>query len=51
MDHPWAAIGFGLSLGIVFIVPCMQVLLLPAGTVGATWLVFEREKAALAAKP
>lgn len=31
--------GFGLSLAVVFLVPCMQLLLLPAGVVGATSLL------------
>jgi len=37
-DHLPAVVGFGLSLGIVLLVPCVHVLLLPAGTAGATWL-------------
>jgi len=36
--HLPAVVGFGLSLGIVLVVPCVHVLLLPAGTAGATWL-------------
>ena len=31
--------GFGISLALVFLVPCMQLLLLPAGVVGATSLL------------
>lgn len=36
--HVPAVLGFGVSLGIVLVIPCVQVLLLPAGSVGATWL-------------
>ncbi len=31
--------GFGMSLAVVFLLPCMQLLLLPAGVVGATSLL------------
>jgi len=44
-DNLGAVIGFGLSLGIVLIIPCVGVLLLPIGTVGATWLYYERRAA------
>ncbi len=37
-----AVVGFGLSLGVVIIVPCVHVLLLPIGAVGATFLYYER---------
>ncbi len=39
-----AALGFGLALGIVLLIPCVHVLLLPAGTVGATWLYHQSPK-------
>ncbi len=39
-----AVIGFGFSLGLVMLVPCVQVLLLPAGAVGATWLYFRTQR-------
>ncbi len=37
-NHLPAVVGFGLSLGVLLLVPCVHVLLLPAGTAGATWL-------------
>jgi CysZ protein len=37
-----AALGFGLALALVCLVPCLQILLLPAGAVGATWLLHAR---------
>lgn len=37
--HKAEVIGFGLSLACVFLVPCLQLVLLPAGVVGATLLV------------
>lgn len=46
-----AVVGFGLSLGIVLIIPCVGVLLLPIGTVGATWLYYERRGALPPAAP
>lgn len=38
-SHKREVLGFGLSLAGVFLVPCMQLVLLPAGVVGATLLV------------
>ncbi len=48
--HVGLALGFGLSLGLVFLVPCAGLLLLPAGVAGATRIVIasEREDAARA---
>lgn len=43
-QHVGAVLGFGLSLGLVFLIPCVQVLLLPVGAVGATWLFQQRER-------
>jgi CysZ protein len=40
-----AVAGFGISLGIVLIIPCVGVLLLPIGAVGATWLYHDRARA------
>lgn len=37
--HFPAALGFGIALALLFLIPCVQLLLLPSGTVGATWLV------------
>jgi CysZ protein len=37
--HFPAVLGFGVALALLFLIPCVQLLLLPAGTVGATWLV------------
>lgn len=37
--------GFGMSLAVVFLIPCMQLVLLPAGVVGATSLLREVELA------
>lgn len=38
-DNIGAALGFGISLALLFLIPCVQLLLLPAGAVGATWLL------------
>lgn len=37
--HVPEVLGFGVSLAVVFLLPCMQLLLLPAGVVGATSLL------------
>lgn len=44
-SHKREVMGFGLSLAGVFLIPCMQLVLLPAGVVGAALLVFAVEKA------
>lgn len=44
-SHKAEVMGFGMSLAAVFLIPCMQLLLLPAGVVGATALVFSIEEA------
>lgn len=44
-DNLGAVAGFGVSLGIVLIIPCLHLLLLPIGAVGATWLYHERRGA------
>ncbi|HQP35338.1 MAG TPA: EI24 domain-containing protein [Polyangiaceae bacterium] len=41
-----AALGFGVSLALMFLIPCVQLLLLPAGALGATWLVRQIETGA-----
>jgi CysZ protein len=43
--HKQEVLGFGVSLAVVFLLPCMQLLLLPAGVVGATELVRDIEEA------
>lgn len=43
--HMPEVFGFGISLALVFLVPCMQLFLLPAGVVGATSLMFAIEQA------
>lgn len=45
MKHNFgAALGFGLALALLFLIPCMQLLLLPSGAVGATWLIHHIDK-------
>lgn len=46
--HFGVALGFGLSLGLVFLVPCAGLLLLPAGVAGATRIVLAAEDEARA---
>lgn len=38
-QHKMLVLGFGLSLWVVLLIPCMQLLLLPIGVIGATRLV------------
>ena len=45
VTHEAEVLGFGLSLACVFLVPCVQIVLLPAGVVGATLLVHAIERA------
>ena len=40
-SHLGSAFGFGLSLAVIFLIPGMQLLLLPVGAVGATWLLHQ----------
>jgi CysZ protein len=47
--HTAEVLGFGLSLACVFLLPCAQLLLLPAGVVGATTLVARIEEQEAAA--
>jgi CysZ protein len=42
--HKREVVGFGSSLALVFLVPCAQLLLLPAGVAGATELVLRSER-------
>jgi CysZ protein len=48
--HFSVALGFGLSLGLVFLVPCAGLLLLPAGVAGATRIVLASEDEDAAAR-
>jgi CysZ protein len=41
----WAAIGFGLAMEVIFLIPGAFLLLLPAGVCGATILVVAAERA------
>ena len=43
-DHFGATLGFGLSLSVLFLIPCAGLLLLPAGVAGAARLVVEEER-------
>lgn len=42
-EHRAEVLGFGVALAVVFLVPCAQLLLLPAGVVGATQLICSLE--------
>lgn len=42
--HKALVLGFGGSLALLFLIPLMQLLLLPVGVVGATWLVWRAEQ-------
>ncbi|MBI5537309.1 MAG: EI24 domain-containing protein [Deltaproteobacteria bacterium] len=44
-DNFGAALGFAISLGALCLLPCVHLLLLPAGAVGATWLINHLEGA------
>jgi CysZ protein len=44
-DNFGAVLGFGISLALLFLIPCVQLLLLPSGAVGVTWLINHLEGA------
>jgi CysZ protein len=44
-SHKACVFGFGLSLAVVLLLPCMQLLLLPAAVAGATAMLHEVERA------